>query len=120
MSTQLRPHCTVPPQSATQAPRRQTRPGAQATPQAPQFAGSSASATHAPPHDVEPAGQTHRPAVQVWLGAQTAPQAPQLRASSSSITHARPHAVRPALHDDAHEPRSQTVVALQAISHLPQ
>ena len=119
-STQLRPHCTLAPQSAAQVPRRQTWFCPQATPQPPQFAGSLSSATHAPAHAVVPVGHTHWPAVQVWLGAHVAPHAPQFRRSLSSATHARLHAVRPDVHAAAHVPRSHKDVGLQTTSQRPQ
>ena len=74
-------------------------PAAHATPQPPQFEGSSDVFTHAPPHTSGlPAGQVHAlPTHDADVG-HVVPHAPQLFASFVVSTHAPPHDVSPVAH----------------------
>jgi hypothetical protein len=78
-------------------PAEQTWPAAQASPQAPQLAGSTLVVTQLSPHWVVPPVHSswHSPAVQVCPAAQASPQSPQFLASVVVSTQRVPHSFVP-------------------------
>jgi hypothetical protein len=88
----------------------------QLCPHEPQFVGSLAVLTHAPPQTVLGLLQTHLPLLHVKFGPQVLPQAPQLLGSLLVLMHAPLHTV-PA---QAHEPFLQVKPVAQAVPHAPQ
>lgn len=111
-----------PVQDGLQTPALQTGVvPSQRTPQAPQFSGSDARSTQLGPHRSLPTGHEHFPPMQTSEPEQVAPQAEQCRRSVAVSTHEPAQSTRPALHDAAHEPRSQTGVASEHDApHCPQ
>ena len=83
--------------SGRQSPMRQTKPAPQATPQAPQLAGSYCAFTQRPLQLICAAVQApaHEPPVQTWPAAQAVPQAPQLATSVLVSTQRSPQRMEP-------------------------
>jgi hypothetical protein len=92
-ATEQPPQCAASEARSRQAPEHALSPAAharahspllqsgadepQATPHAPQFAGSLPTSTHAAPHRRLPAAQEHVPALQISVASQRRPHAPQ-------------------------------------------
>ena len=92
-STQAPEQLVVPGgQLLLQAPFPQTSPGAQASPQLPQFFGSLTTSTQAPLHRVLPASHTQVPLVQLWRAPQATPHEPQFFGSLARSTQLPPQA----------------------------
>ena len=119
MSAQLAPQAVVP---ATQphAPAAQIWRAPQVRPHPPQFAGSSVTSVHAPPHTSCAPGQTQAPARHAPISGQMVAHAPQFTLSRLTSTQLAPHAASGGAQLVAHVPRVQTWPAAHARPHPPQ
>ena len=118
-STQVPPQSVV-PDGHVHLPLEHCCPPPHATPQPPQFAGSTDRSTHAPLHSTSGAEQAawQLPALQTCPIAHCLPQVPQLAGSVPVVVQVLPHSVSPTGQEQ--DPAAHVAPAGQVVPHVPQ